>query len=422
MIFIAWLVIGVSSQPLIFIIISITISGMYSKRLEKEIFLGFFYVLTLSDSRLESMAWAANVKVLYVVILGLILIKDFKDLQYTTNIFKYLIPFNIIALSCVFFSPVPFASFQKILSYFLLFLVVPNYLLKIYSLNKNELLRDIAWLTCLLLITGFLLNFVNSDIAYSKGRYRGVLGNPNGLGIFTMLFLIFLSFLNEFEPMMFSKREKLFLFSIGIISLLLSGSRSSLIGIFIFFVLKRFYKISPFLGFVVMICVLFIFQFISDNIELIIHSLGAEKFFRVETLKDGSGRLVAWNFAWDNIQKNFFIGKGFGYTDYLFRENYHYLSKLGHEGHAHNAYLTFWLDTGLVGLVIFFIGFFTMFVNLSKTSPLIFPLLFAVLFSNQFESWLTASLNPFTIQLLFILAIVVIIGIERKKGVRTEIN
>jgi hypothetical protein len=67
-----------------------------------------------------------------------------------------------------------------------------------------------------------------------------------------------------------------------------------------------------------------------------------------------------------------------------------------------------WLDTGLVGLGLFLIGLIAFFLKLASKSALAFPVLYSVLFSNFYESWLCASLNPFTIQLLFILTVIFI--------------
>ena len=165
---------------------------------------------------------------------------------------------------------------------------------------------------------------------------------------------------------------------------------------------------SPIVGFVIFIIVLLLYQLISDNLVNIIVSLGLGEQFRVETLETGSGRVIAWKFAWDEIQHNFFFGKGFSYNEYLFRKNYDYLSRLGHEGMAHNSYLTIWLDTGFVGLLLFLVGLVSIFLKAAKRSRLSIPVLYAVLFSNYYESWITASLNPFTIQLVFILTIIFI--------------
>lgn len=79
---------------------------------------------------------------------------------------------------------------------------------------------------------------------------------------------------------------------------------------------------------------------------------------------------------------------------------------------AHNSYLTFWLDTGLVGLISFMIGLMFTFIKAAQKSTLAIPILYSILFSNYYESWLTASLNPFTIQLLFILTIIYIYDLK----------
>ena len=150
------------------------------------------------------------------------------------------------------------------------------------------------------------------------------------------------------------------------------------------------------------------YQLISNNLADIITYLGLQDQFRIDTLENGSGRTIAWDFAWDQIQNDFFIGRGFSYTEYIFRINYEYLSMLGHQGAAHNSYLTFWLDTGLIGLVLYLFALITTFIKASFKSKFAFPVLYAVLFSNNYESWLTASLNPFTIQLLFILTLMFI--------------
>ncbi|MBK6833912.1 MAG: hypothetical protein IPG89_06405 [Bacteroidetes bacterium] len=64
------------------------------------------------------------------------------------------------------------------------------------------------------------------------------------------------------------------------------------------------------------------YEIITSNFEGIVYSLGMDQYFRVETLKDGSGRLVAWNFAFEQIEKNFFLGRGFNYTEYIYFEFY----------------------------------------------------------------------------------------------------
>ena len=45
-----------------------------------------------------------------------------------------------------------------------------------------------------------------------------------------------------------------------------------------------------------------------------------------------------------------------GATELLYKENYQLLSRLGHQGNAHNSFLTIWYDTGIIGLLGFITG------------------------------------------------------------------
>jgi O-antigen ligase len=59
-----------------------------------------------------------------------------------------------------------------------------------------------------------------------------------------------------------------------------------------------------------------------------------------------SHRFDRWNAAIQGIETRPFFGHGFG-------QEWSYLSDLGSEGRAHNAYLTVWLELGLGGLLLF---------------------------------------------------------------------
>ena len=83
-----------------------------------------------------------------------------------------------------------------------------------------------------------------------------------------------------------------------------------------------------------------------------------------------------------------------------------YLSQLGHQGNAHNSYLTLTLDTGIIGIILFLIGLVRTMVVSAGNFFYALPVFYAALFSANFESWLAASLNPFTSLLLITLTIV----------------
>jgi O-antigen ligase len=58
-----------------------------------------------------------------------------------------------------------------------------------------------------------------------------------------------------------------------------------------------------------------------------------------------SHRLERWEVAIGAIRSNPFVGQGFG-------QEWVYLSDIGSEGRAHNAYLTVWLEMGIGGLLL----------------------------------------------------------------------
>jgi O-antigen ligase len=401
-----WLVCGMYFGPLVYVVIPVMLLLMYSKGMHLEILLGFLLILTLSDSRLRVLSFAGNIKNIYILVLSLILLKEKAFLE--MPIYKYFIPFFAIAIYCVFLNPNIGLSFQKVLSYILLFVVLPNYFYMLYKMYGVELIRGIVFLFCVIFFLGFVFNFFSFNLTNVIGRYRGLLGNPNGLGLYSFLFILFFSTVNEYYPNLFTRNEKIVIYGLSFFSLLKCGARTSLATTLMFFFFKKSYKMSPFIGFIIFIFTCIIYQYVSANLTEIIVSLGLGDELRVDTLESGSGRTVAWTFAWQQIQENFFIGKGFSYTEYIYLVNYEYLSLLGHQGSAHNAYLTLWLDTGLVGLGLFLIGLIAFFLKLASKSALAFPVLYSVLFSNFYESWLCASLNPFTIQLLFILTVIFI--------------
>ena len=50
---------------------------------------------------------------------------------------------------------------------------------------------------CIVLLSGFIFYFIDFEISILDGRYRGVYGNPNGLGI--SLFNVLFPFSNNFN-------------------------------------------------------------------------------------------------------------------------------------------------------------------------------------------------------------------------------
>lgn len=403
---IIWLIAGAFTGPGVFLIIPASLFLLFSANRFQEIFIGFIFILILSDSLEIQMSFAKSFKNIYILMLFFFLIISMQKQERSVKLYQYFVPFFIFALLGLLYSPIFSTSFQKLLSYFLLFIAVPNYVIRSYDEHGTNFLRNLVYFLFSIVIIGFLLRFYNSEIAFSHGgRLRGMFGNPNGLGIFMILFFILFTIINSKYPELFSRTEKIILFLIMFYVLFKTGSRTALLAVVLFYGLNQIFKYSSFLGFVAFFLILVSMEVIIIYLPKIIISLGLSDSLRLETLEEGSGRLIAWEFAWKNIQESFFIGKGMGYDEHLMRKNYEMLSKAGHEGGVHNTYLIIWLNTGLLGLIAFLRSLILIFIKGSRNNTYAFPAMFAIMLSINFEPWLAASLNPYTILFLIILTL-----------------
>lgn len=372
-----------------------------------EILLGFFFILILSDNLSYTTDFAKVFKNAYIVLLALISIFDRKRLSATNSLFKYFVPFLVISVISLFFSPYMFTGFQKTLSYALIVLTVPQFFVHAFKERGEIVVKDFIYMGVLMIVIGFAFRFISPGVAISHGgRFRAVFGNPNGLGIFASLLFVASFIAHDNFKSLFSKTDLRWIFITIIVAILLSGSRSAVIGVSLFYLFSRFYRLSPFIGFIGFVAAIVVAEVISTNLVSIVQSLGLAEFFRVETLEDGSGRFIAWGFAWESIQSHFWLGRGFAFDEWLMTKNQDLLNDLGHQGGVHNTYLIIWLNTGLVGLVMFLRAYVLLFIKGAKNTRYSFPLFWMVLFSISLEPWLAASLNPYTIILLFIIVMI----------------
>ncbi len=406
---ISWVIVGMYLGPVAYFYVPLTLFFMKTRNMYMEILIGFFLILTLSDSRRDSLGFAVFTKEIYVIMMGIFLFMDLKSFKPFNRFFVRFIPFFIVAFMCIFNGPDDnyYNAFEKTVSYMLLLIVVPNYVLRAHADHGKEFYKIAVILPAVILGIGFVFKIIDPFIVSREGRFQGILGNPNGLGIYALLSFLFLRAGLELYPDLFSKRERNIIYAAILLSIILSGSRGSLFGLLIFIIFSYLFKLSPYIGALLAVVVLGSFGYISENLIGIINTLGLENYLRTETLEEGSGRFIAWSFSWQHINESFWFGRGFEYTEYLFdiKENVIYLQALGHQGNAHNSYITLWLDTGLVGLLCYVLAFLSCFIKAAGRTRLALPILFAVVFSSFFESWLTASLNPFTIQVIVLLTI-----------------
>ncbi len=395
-----WMLVGMYGGPAIYVVLPLTLIIMKQKGLYEELFFGFLFILILSDSLESQLLFAKDIKNIYILALAVFLLFDSKDFQPLNQLYKIFIPFFIFSYCTIFFSVGDsffFTSFQKTLSFTFVFLVIPNFVTKLYRENGKEFFKRVIFFCVTALFIGFVLKYIMPSVAFLdvSGRYRGVMGNPNGLGMYSFLLFVLFFIVNDFFPSLFKRGEVILIYFAILYSIILTDSRNAVLAILIFFLFQKFYSMSPFLGFVIFVAIVFAYETISNNLQLIILSTGLGDFFRVNTLEEGSGRYVAWEFAWQQIQHNFFIGKGFSYNEFYMRQHYHELGKLGHQGGIHNSFLTFWMDQGLIGLLIYLRSYILVFIKGAQRTKYAFPILFAFSFTAIFESWLVGSLSAF---------------------------
>lgn len=403
-----WCATAVFTGNVLLLVMPIVVFALWRMDRLPDLIFGFLVVLMLSDMNMEVLPMKAFkvAKNTYIVLLATFYFMAKDRFGTPAKLFGLFVPVFAYSVLPLLNSPNVAVGFQKTLSYILLFLVVPNYVLYCYRREGWGFFRDLVWLIVWILVAQriFLL-LAPWHYVFIQGRFRGIFGNPNGLALFSYLAFVLVSVIFHLKKDLFSFPWRIAILGFIVFSLLSSGSRSSLVSILIFLVFARSFRISPALGTLVLVFAVVINEVVTANLPAIVSALGLEKYFRLQTLLDGSGRYFAWEFAWNKIKEHgfFLFGGGFGADEHVMRMHYGYLSRMGHQGGVHNSYLTFWFDLGIVGLVIYATAFIAAFLRAARMVPMAMGVFFSTLFSITYESWLAGSLNPFTIMLLITL-------------------
>ncbi|MBK9148766.1 MAG: O-antigen ligase family protein [Flavobacteriales bacterium] len=409
LVMLVWLATGFYLQQAIYALLPLSVFFFKSRDLWPEVLFGMLIVLVISDMQ-KDMFYMLNVfktgKNLYIVAVALILLVETRRFAPLSGVFTVFLPFFMYSIFPLVFSTNLFMSVQKTLSYALMYLVVPNFVLYCYRRQGWDFFRNLIFFMVLILLFGFVLQAMSPKYSHVMGRFRGMFGNPNGMAIYCYLLLMLAAVVNAVNPKLFHWRERVVIFGFILYFLVMSGSRASLASAAIFIIFHRFFAYSALLGFVGLVAMILAVEVVSSNLEAIIIALGLQEYFRLETLEEGSGRYFAWDFAWGHIQKYFVFGGGFANDETIMRRYRLYLESQGHQGGVHNTYLSMWLNMGIVGLLIFLRSLFLLFYKASKLVPMSQAIMFSVFFSLMYESWLIGSLNPYTIVLLMIMTVV----------------
>lgn len=364
-----------------------------------EVLILFLFVLILSDSTDPILKWSQSFKNILALSFGIIFLLKYRSFSTEGGIIRYFLPFFAIALLCLAYSPIPIIGSQKMLSYFLVFIIVPKFVLEAIKIQGRIVLKRFLVFGLIVLVISLLLGYIggpNSFGMMENYRLSGVFGNPNGLGIYVLIFTCFVIALKELYSGFISRIEYVTILVFVFFIILQTGSRGALLSLIVLIGSNNLFKISPWIGILVIAFIISIYDFLLTYFVATMIDLGLQEELRLDKIEEASGRVIAWTFAWDNIQDSFFLGKGFGYDRNLTRINFMRLSKLGHEGGVHNSFLMLWLNVGLLGVIAWLRGMFLVAIKANKYTKVALPILVSVFLSAFFEGWLVGSLNPFT--------------------------
>lgn len=406
-------VMGVWLDPLIYVVFPIFLIAYGVKGRLFELLIMAIWMLILSDyipvkdATYADLQFAKDLKPLIPLALFGFFLMHRDRFRPVPSFLKYFIPFFIVTFIALMYSIKIQVGIQKTISYVLMYTMIPIYTNTLHKEEGEDFWKALYTFIIGMLSIGVVLGAVIPQIGILEGtsRFKGIFGNPNGLGVFLNLAFILWIVLEEFQLAKFSKKERWFILAILLISVFWSGSRNGIMSITIFYLVYKAVKFNWFAG----VIVISIFVGFSDLIfQLFIEGVafvGLEEYFRVDTLEEGSGRQVAWLFAWTQIQDYFFLGGGFGHDENIMRPNYYWLQFEGHDGGVHNSYLSFWFDAGIIGVVLYYGALLRIYFKTMRFSPVVIAFATSIFFNSTYESWMVASLNPFTIIFLIILTI-----------------
>jgi len=260
--------------------------------------------------------------------------------------------FIAYAFMSMSYSPYPRLTLERsttiLLSYIVVFWVIWKYA---HEQGPEKVIRIILNAMWVIFLIGLSLIFLSPIKPFMGGRFFGLMGNPNGLGVLSALVLP----ISLWQFLETKKNSALFLFFAILISLLLSGARGPInatifgLGYFIYI---RSKKHTPAVFFSWATFILVFIWLIETS---------AKQFFkayiRVGSLSILGGRIEAWMAAVNLFLEKPIFGYGFGVEDKIFA-----LKKVVFHVHSgeyvHNSFLGILVQLGLLGFVIFFVPLF----------------------------------------------------------------
>ncbi|MDT0647442.1 O-antigen ligase family protein [Zunongwangia sp. F260] len=309
-----------------------------------------------------------------------------------------ILPFAIYAfIITLIYSPIGFEAVLRGVSYWLVALVIFTAYQRSYLKDAEQTSRLLLGFFILYFFLNALLIFYGSDL-YLMGRFRGIMGNPNELGLVCVFGFGIIDLLFKRQEISFNPKHYLILKCVIVGLIVLTGSRTSLFAIVIYFVTQRLFRNKLLLVFALIFLGILYYLSLSVDPEALVKSLGLSQELRVESLTTGSGRTEVWEVAWEEIKEKPWIGRGMQYDSYFINE---YVENnftgvvARHWAGIWNSYLSLLLDVGIIGLLAYFFFIIRMF-RISHFKNTAAAFLAMTLFAGITESWMAASMNAFT--------------------------
>lgn len=237
------------------------------------------------------------------------------------------------------------------------------------------------------------------DAWQTDGRFRGVLPNPNSIGLLTAIYLPLLLWAWRKHRSVWT----LLLLTLAVTALVLSQSRNGALSaaVALAFLASRIRTSSLVAAAVIVLPVVTIIYF-STDLKLLIESVPVIERFTEEVGDDfSSGRLQSWKSVLSQIEARPLMGYGFGVDAIgLMEIGSGRNQSLG----AHNTYLSALYQTGIVGAGLTFGPLFALLISSLRKSRIwkgvqqehvLQAVLIAGLMSAIFETWMFAVGNAF---------------------------
>ena len=214
--------------------------------------IALWFTLILSDNG-KGLNFTKNIKPIIMALSFLFVWFDKTHFKFKSDWYKYLIPFFCLASFLWLRNPNPVDSLQKTISLILLFITVPSLLMNAYTQSRQDFLFRLIWFAWMLIAISIIGYFiVPSGFTFAQ-RFCGIFRNPNGLGVFVVLYFFLYSVVKDIFPQLFSKKDEYIIFGTCLLAIILCGSRGALFALGIFLIFRQFYKISPYVGFFIMV-------------------------------------------------------------------------------------------------------------------------------------------------------------------------